>query len=280
MKVFIIIAGIALVIYLGMWLGQKLSSYRVIGCDTPVVVMFVGDTYELSAYLLDKPSGSTDFQCVGGSIEFFQSGTCFILFGNPSMGLNNVPTSPLNSDNFLVAEPEFSSVIGSKQKVVGISPGEGEVQISGDASGGEVHSEIAVPVYVFANDGSKTLLDLFRIASEKAGDVWYNTAFGNFMVNFFGGENKGLCDHWADWTARWFMQLNNGEICKIEKVWFGQNNWWRPDHVCVRITMCETGEVFYVDGHQDPESPIFGKDAYEDQLRRGSPTRSETWYER
>jgi hypothetical protein len=271
---------IAAIVYIGAYLAQRYGDFREVGTDTPCIVMFMGDSYVLSAYLLHSPSGSSDFQTVKGSIEFFRIGDCFTLSGSSIPGVVSVNTGPLPQDQFLIADGVHKqwSLVGAQQTVNGIAVGEGEIQISGESEAGEVHKEISVPVTVVADDGRTTLIDLFKIASKKAGEIWSHGIFGNFLANFFKGQSKGLCDHWADWTARWFKQHNNGEICKIEKVWFGENNWWRVDHVCVRITMCESGKVYYVDPHQDPESPIFEKEEYEDQWTRGTPSSSAVIY--
>lgn len=279
-KVFIGVACILLIAYFGMWLGQKYGTYRVVVADTPCIVMFAGSTARVSAYLLYKPSGETDFHVVDGTIEFFRSGDCYSLAGSSALGTVSSATGPLNSDTFLIAEDGISSVMGVRQTLTGVQPGQGELQISGDSTGGDSHRELDIPVEVVANDGTLSLSDLFARASSRAGGIWHHTGLGNLMVNFFGGTHKGLCDQWADWVARWFIEQNDGTICKVEKVWFGQNNWWRVNHVCVRITFCESGRVLYVDPHQDPDNPYMGVDEYEGQVRRGPPTRSETWYSR
>ena len=278
-----VILGVAVVvgfIYLGVKIANYFGNYREVCTDKPCIVMYVGDQYVMNAYLLHSPSGSSDFQTEKGTLEFFRIGDCFSLTGSSVMGASSVHTEALPQDQFLVADGVHQSwsLKGAQQTVNGVVVGEGEIQISGESDAG-YYKEISVPVKVVADDGSIPIIDLFSIGSHTAGELWSHGFFGNFTANLFKGQSKGLCDHWADWTARWFYQLNDGTICKIEKVWFGENNWWRANHVCVRITMCEPRKVYYVDGHQDPDSPIFEKDDYEGQLRRGAPTRSVVIYE-
>ena len=145
--------------------------------------------------------------------------------------------------------------------------------VSLDPSDPRDFKENFVPVFVVAD--SMSFVDMLNLAAFQAGKQWYHGFIGNWFPNFFGGQCKGLCDQWTDWLADWMNTHNDETVCKIEKVIFNSTGAGFR-HISLRITMCETGEIFYVDGHQNPENPIVPKDEYEN--KRGEPEEFYTFW--
>ncbi len=244
----IIIGGIVVLILGGMELGQLYARIKAIGVDRPCLAMFVGGTDSATAVFVHKPRWSrSPITFTHGTMEIFRIGDEFAL----------VPSgAPLGR---LVVNTRTQPVISVTAQ--GVTEGEGEIQLSGEDEAGDSYAENSLAVIVA--DPSIGTLGLYGLAVNKAKTVWSHGTLGNFGVNFFGGARRGLCDQWAEWSANWLNQHNDGSICVIEMCLYGDSDWWKFRHQFVRITMCETGEVFYVDPHKRADDPVIPKDEYE-----------------
>lgn len=241
----------------GMILGQLYARIKAIGVSRPCLAMFVGGTDSATAVFVHKPRWSWNpITPTNGTMELFRIGDEFVL----------VPSgAPLGR---LVVNTRTQPVISVTAQ--GVTVGEGEIQLSGSDEAGDDYTEYSLPVIVA--DPSIGTIGLYNLAVNKAKSIWMHGTLSNFKVNFFGGARRGLCDQWAEWTANWLNDHNDGSICKIEMCLYGDANWWKFRHQFVRITMCETGEVFYVDAHKSADKPVIPKDEYEDKFNAPEKT--------
>ncbi len=247
-KKIIIILVAAVVIFIGVSVVQYFKDLKVVGADVPCVVMRIGEKETVNAYLLHKPSWSWKWKTVNGRIEFFRDKDFYKFVPPASMGRSVVPANPK-----------------ATQVLTGEKVGTGEMTISEDSSS-IAYKEIFIPVVVV--DSTTGMLAMINIACRTANKVWYHGFWGNWFPNFFGGQCKGRCDQWSDWLAAWLKRHNDGTICKAEKVfWNVRGVGFR--HVCVRITLCDSNKVYYVDGHADPKNPLIPKKDME--KKRGAP---------
>jgi hypothetical protein len=246
----IIIGGVVVLVWVGMILVQVAADLRVVSVNVPCVVMQVGETETVTAYLLHKPRWTTKFTTVTGAIEFFRSQDYYKL----------VPTESLGR-SIVVADQ------AATQQLNGLSVGNfDQMAISNDPNSALDFKEQYVPVNVVA--GGTSLMDMLRLTAKTAAEKWYHGIWGNWFPNFFGGQCTGRCDQWADWLNGWLQNHNYGQVCRIEKCFFNVTGFGFR-HVSLRITLCESREVFYIDGHANPDNPICPKADYEKE--RGEP---------
>ncbi|RKD90447.1 hypothetical protein [Mangrovibacterium diazotrophicum] len=257
--VVIIVGGIIFFVWLGSVVVQYFSHLAVVGCDVPVVVMYLGEKDSVKGFLLEKPRYTTQFSGVNGKLEFFRDKDFYRLSDPPeNLGITLIQTTGTNNP--------------AVQELHGLQVGQGELTISVDPADSRDFKEIYVPVFVI-DPATTGFLILIRKAAHEAGKKWYHGATGNFFPNFFGGQCRGLCDQWADWLGGWMIRHNDGTICKIEKVVYNTTKTGFR-HVALRITICESGHVYYVDGHKNPDNPVVPGADYEQ--KHGVP---ETHYE-
>lgn len=230
---------------------------KAIGVSRPCLAMFVGGTDSATAEFIHKPRWSrTPVTTTYGVMELFRIGDVFEL----------VPSgAPLGR---LEINTRVQPVVVATAR--GLSEGEGEIQINGDDESGDTYKENSLPVIVM--DPSVGTLALYLAAVAKAKAIWSHGTTGNWKVNILGGARRGLCDQWAEWTANWLKEHNDGTICRIEMCLYGDKSVFAFRHQFVRITMCETGEIFYVDAHKSADNPVIPKDEYEKEFNAPDTT--------
>jgi hypothetical protein len=248
MKTIVKAGGVALAAAAGLAAGSKLAqaagSVRAVGAGKPVLVLDRGQCQNLTAVLVHKPRWSFAFRQVDGELEFFGAGDAF-----------SIAPDDATPGRKSIASPGAVTVLG-------LRAGESELRISGTSRTGDPHGEIEVPVIVV--DPGTPLLDVFRRATAGMARTWRHGPWGGPLVNWFAGEWKGLCGHWADWMAEWVPARAMEELSKVEKAIYRGTF---AGHECLRIFMSD-GRVFYLDPYRNPADPVHAAADFEREYGR------------
>ncbi len=246
-----VFGGIAIGL-LGRLVISFFSVIRMVGVRSPLAIMEVGGSDQVTAQLFYKPRFTTDRPTpVNGSITFTKSGSIYSL----SNGGGAITKG---------ATPSASELL------TGVTLGQDVLQVSGSDTSAISFDAMTVNVHVVANQPDS--ITYYRLAISHAVDYWYNSPFGNILINTGARPPAGLCDEWMDWGADWLARVNKGDICKIEKCLSANGS-----HNYLRVTMCDE-RVFYFDPWMRPKDPVFGKDEYEKEY--GNPSDVSTHWQR
>jgi hypothetical protein len=215
-------------------LGGMISwvrEFRIVSARPGRIDELVGDTTMLFLRLEHKPRWRTTYDMVAGTFTVTAGGNGYTL--DPAAG--SLPAGG--------TLPEI-------EQVIGVSVGRGIVNVAGTAATGEIHTPADVPVVIY-----ESWIDAFKAAAK----AWYDPLWTGWVHNLFGKN----CDDWNVWMQRWITKFGKGHVCKLEEVTFPKNL-IGSHHVCIRVTMCPNGPVYYLDPWRfGPDAAAMGKDEYE-----------------
>jgi hypothetical protein len=223
----------------GMW-DFYMRDIRLVSARPQKVDEMVGDSTAVFLRLEHKPRLQYSYDLVAGTFTVSSTGTGYTL--DPVSG-SIVTTGAL---------PEMETIAG-------VSPGGGTVSVKGVATTGATHGGLDIQVTIF-----ESWLDYFARAAKD----WHDPFFTGWTNNLVGGTK---CEGWAAWMELWIKAHAKGRVCKLEEVTFPKN-WFGSNHVCVRVTMCPDGPVYYLDPWRfGPDKPAMGKDDYEKKFGKPMP---------